>query len=709
LGRYLPDGNIEFLGREDFQVKIRGHRIELGEIEAAVTQHPSVKEGVVMAREDGHRGKRLVAYVVPQDGFVPAVGELESFVERKLPEFMVPSAFVILKELPLTANGKLDRQALVGAGDAGQDSEHAFVPARTEVERKLAVAWSEVFGRDAVGIYDNFFELGGDSILAIRIISKARQAGLILTPRELFERQTIAALAQVVAGTDGYRVEESQMASDRVTFAWSQADLDSIAAAINESLGEESELINEIVEDFYPLSPMQEGILFHTIYRSEPDLYVFQFSALLRGELDVRAFELAWQRVVDRHTVLRTSFVWENLSKPVQVVHKRAEALLLKYDWRGMAGAEQQQRLEEFLTADREQGFLISKPALMRASLIRIDDRLYHFSWSHHHLLLDGWSITLVFNEVLKYYEAFRRGHDLQITAPRLYRDYITWLHQQDMLEAELFWRERVKGFATPTPLAMGPPRPGGFRDRGKGYGDSQIQLSPEATEALQSLAQRNHLTVNTLVQGVWALLLSRYSGEQEVMFGVVVSGRPAALDGVTSMVGLFINTLPMRVTASPDDSILAWLKRLQNDEAEMLEFQYSPLSQIQSFSEVPRGVQMFDSILSFDNYPLEVSLPQSGGSLEVFNNRSIQKSNYPLAVVAVPGRALSIRVSCDHGRFERPVIELLLERCKQFLLTLTERAEQGRLSELQIVSGKQKALFQQQTKIDDLEENFSF
>jgi amino acid adenylation domain-containing protein len=708
LGRYLPDGNVEFLGREDFQVKIRGHRIELGEIEAAVTQHPSVKEGIVMAREDGHRGKRLVAYVVPQEGFMPAVGELGSFVEKKLPEFMVPSAFVILKELPLTANGKLDRQALVGATDAAQEPEHAFAPARTEIERKLAVAWREVFGRDAVGIYDNFFELGGDSILAIKVISKARQAGLILTPRDLFERQTIAALAQVVAGKDAKLVQESHAVSDPVAFGWSQADLGSIAAAINESLGEESELISENVEDFYPLSPMQEGILFHTIYRSEPDLYVFQFSALLRGEFDVRAFELAWQRVVDRHAILRTSFIWENLSKPVQVVHKRGEAPLLKYDWRGMAGAEQQQRLEKFLKADREQGFLISKPPLMRASLIRMDDRLYHFSWSHHHLLLDGWSITLVFNEVLKFYDAFRSGHDLQITAPRPYRDYIMWLHQQDMLGAELFWRGRLKGFATPTPLAMGL-HPGGFRDRGKEYGESQIQLSIEATEALQSLAQRYHLTVNILAQGVWALLLSRYSGEQEVMFGVVVSGRPAALAGVTSMVGLFINTLPMRVTASPDDSILTWLKRLQSDEAEMLEFQYSPLSQIQSFSEVPRGVQMFDSILSFDNYPLEVSLPQSVGNLEVFNNRSIQKSNYPLAIVAVPGRALSIRVSCDHGRFESPVIELLLDRYKQFLLTLTERAEQGRLSELQIVSGKQKALFQQQTKIDDLDDDFSF
>jgi surfactin family lipopeptide synthetase C len=466
-------------------------------------------------------------------------------------------------------------------------------------------------------------------------------------------------------------------------------------------------LINSNVEDFYPLSPMQEGILFHTIYRSEPDLYVFQFSALLRGELDVRAFELAWQRVVDRHTILRTAFVWEKLSKPVQVVHKRAEIPLLKYDWRRLAEAEQQQCLEKFSKADREQGFLISKPPLMRASLIQMDDRLYHFSWSHHHLLLDGWSITLVFNEVLKFYEAFRQGRDLDIAPPRPYRDYITWLHQQNMLRAELFWRRRLKGFAAPTPLRMGLRRDG-LRDHGKVFGDYQIQLSPEATEALQSLAQQNHLTLNILVQGVWALLLSRYSGEQEVMFGIVVSGRPATLAAVTSMIGLFINTLPMRVTASPDDSILAWLKRLQNDETEMLEYQYSPLSQIQSFSEVPRDMQMFDSILSFDNYPLEVLLPQSE-SLEVFNNRSIQKSNYPLAVVAVPGRALSMRVSCDHRRFEGPAIELMLERCKRLLLKITERAAQGRLSDLQIISEKEKALFQKQTKIDDLEENFLF
>lgn len=239
LGRYLPDGNIAFLGREDFQVKIRGHRIELGEIEATLTTHPSVKEGIVMARDGARGGKRLVAYVVPREGFVPAVSELQDFLERKLPEFMIPSAFVILKALPLTSNGKLDRQALLDVEQAGQESEHTFVAARTEVELKLAAAWREVFGRDAVGIYDNFFELGGDSILAIRIISKASQAGLILTPKELFECQTIAALAEAVAGTDGKAIEESHMASERVTFGWSEADLDSIAAAINESMGED--------------------------------------------------------------------------------------------------------------------------------------------------------------------------------------------------------------------------------------------------------------------------------------------------------------------------------------------------------------------------------------------------------------------------------------------------------------------------------------
>jgi hypothetical protein len=421
------------------------------------------------------------------------------------------------------------------------------------------------------------------------------------------------------------------------------------------------------IEAAYPLSPMQHGMLFHTLYEPESGMYFQQLSCTLDGNLNVLAFQQAWQQVVERHPVLRTAFVWNKIEKPLQVVGRRVGLPWQQHDWRGMSAVEQQEKLEVFLQADREHGFQLSKAPLMRVTLIQMDESVYQFIYSFHHLLLDGWSMSLVLKEVFVFYEAFCQGQDLHLKRSRPYQDYIAWLQQQDLSQAEAFWRLALKGFTAPTPLSVDRAL-GSLPSEGESYDEQQIQLSVGATAALQSLARQHQLTVNTLVQGAWAILLSRYSRQEDVVFGATVSGRPADLAGMESMVGLFINTLPIRVQASPEAFLLDWLKQLQAQQIEFRQYEYSSLVQVQGWSDVPRGVPLFESIVVFENYPVDASLQKQGGSLEFRNVRSVERTNYPLTLVALPGAQLSLQLSYDCRSFDAATIIRMLRHLQTLL-----------------------------------------
>ena len=277
-------------------------------------------------------------------------------------------------------------------------------------------------------------------------------------------------------------------------------------------------------------------------------------------------------------------------------------------DWRGLSSLEQQGRLEAFLEADRARGFDLGQAPLMRCALLREAEDAYRFVLGFHHLLFDGWSLSLLLKEVLAFYEAYCRGRELRLESPRPYRDYIAWLQQQDLAQAEGFWREALRGMTAPTPLPIG--RSEGARLESR-YAEQELRVSAALTAQLQGLARAHRLTLNTLVQGAWAVLLSRYSGEEEVVFGATVSGRPVELVGVEAMVGLFINTLPVRVEVPSQASLLPWLQQLQERQVEREQYAYSPLVAIQGWSEVPRGVPLFESIVVFENYPVGEALTE--------------------------------------------------------------------------------------------------
>ncbi|TRT83455.1 MAG: non-ribosomal peptide synthetase, partial [Microcystis aeruginosa Ma_AC_P_19900807_S299] len=1116
LARYLPDGNIEYLGRIDNQVKIRGFRIELGEVEAVLTQCPQVQSSVIIAREDTPGNKRLVAYIVPEKETTPTPSEMRQFLKEKLPEYMIPSAFVILESLPLTPNGKIDRRALP-APEQNHERTDKFIAPRNPIEEILVTIWTEVLKVQQISINDNFFELGGDSILSISIISKAKQAGLEITLKQLFAHQTIAELAIVtgtanavlreqglVTGTvpltpiqhwffeqklaekhhfnqafllsipshfqpeilkkvfeqlikhhDALRLRFRETESgwqqihssptDSIAFSlidlstvpereqqaaientanqlqaslnlsenlvqvayfslgsklgarllivihhlvvdgvswrilledlqtayqllnqgqtlqlpakttsfkdWSQRltklaqseelkselsywlnnsnssipslpvdypegvntiasasqivvslnatetqallqdvpqayktqindvlltalvlvlakwtnsksvlfnleghgrediingvdlgvdlsrtvgwfttifpviihldsldnfsqipdNLGQILKAVKEQLraipnkgigygllrylkvdeeicqqlervkeaeisfnylgqfsqvfsqssaiqlapessgqtcslqGERSQLldINAIitheklqidwtysknihrqetvenlaqefvetlraiithcllpesggytptdfpltkihqleldkvlanlalkselgttnwrnVEDIYPLSPMQEGMLFESLLKPDSGVYFEQMICTFTGNLDVSIFEKAWQQIITKYSIFRTGFLWESLSQPLQVVYKQINVTVKTDDWRSLSEEEQQQQLEDFLAADRQQGFPLDQAPLMRLNLFRLGENSYQFVWSHHHLLIDGWSLPLVFKDLLEFYQTLAQGHSLSEQPTVNYRHYIAWLQRQNQEAAKEFWRQKLQGFTAPTPLRIDQLLPRG--ERGKiSYGEEEIKLTVAATAAAQSFVKKHQLTLNNLVQVTWGLLLSRYSGENDVVFGATVSGRPPKLVGVESMVGLFINTLPVRVQISSETELLGLLKDLQTQQVESEQFSYSPLVEIQGLSDVPRGTSLFDSIVVFENYPVDTQVLEDNSNLIISNFCGVEQTNYPLTVAVIPGEQLLVRMSYDGSRFDQDTINRML------------------------------------------------
>jgi len=1142
LARYLITGELEYLGRIDHQVKIRGFRIELGEIEAVLLTYSGVREAVVTAREDSPGEKRLAAYLILEH--TTPIGELRGFLKERLPDYMIPSAFVVLDKLPLLSNGKVDRRRLPEPETSRPSLTDTYVPPTTEAERVLARIWSEVLRVKQVGIHDNFFELGGDSILSVQIITRARRAGLQLTAKQVFNHQTIAELAAVAGSAPQSQATQGEVtgaveltpaqrqffeqqlaepqhwnmarmialaegidvaalrgaiaavlrhhdalrnrfqklpdgewrqwcaAADKGEVPFAEVDLSGVADAelrnsvetaaaewqetldlekgpmmravyfklghdrgarlllvvhhlvmdvvswrilledlqtaylqlasaadvqlqakstsyqqwatklqayassstlqgevsywtderrsrvqrlpvdqegrnlestacyVNNKLSTEltERLLREVprvyntqiddvllaalagahqrwsgerllvvdaeghgrealfddvdltrtvgwftsiypvllelpagsnygerlksikeqvrrvkhggigygvlrylssdeavrrqlaaqaqaeisfnnigrfdeamsemkeaglfraaperrgrlragvaerryklqllcsvvggelqisweysseihhaetvtpltteylaelerlirhcqspgaggftpsdfpqaeltqselddliaslpqtddgskkkqIEAIYPLSPLQQGILFHSLYDNSSSIYVSHLSCALSGELDITAFKQAWQRIVDRHAVLRTMFVWEGQSKPLQVVRQHVDLPWIEHDWLHYSAAEQRERLEIYLETDRKRSFDFLDAPLMRLTLIRMNDDSCHFIWSHHHILMDGWSAMTITREVFALYEAFARGEELQLPHTLTYRDYIAWLRQQDLEEAKSFWRQTLAGFTSPTPV-------GGLTSSSarRNYQAQRRRLSVDLTRDLETLSHEHQLTMNTLLQGAWGLLLSRHSGRDDVLFGGTVSGRPAALLGAEDVVGLFINTLPVRVQVKKGVALLPWLKSLQEQQLEARQYEYTPLVELHGWSDVPRHLPLFESICVFENYPAEVSFGERSRRLRISEFKFDIEVNYPLAFVIHPGAALTLEMIYDRVRFDKAYIDTMLRHVETLLGSMV--ANPGALlGELEFLETA--------VSVPDLSKSFSF
>ena len=421
------------------------------------------------------------------------------------------------------------------------------------------------------------------------------------------------------------------------------------------------------IADVYPLSPMQQGMLFHSLAAPESGIYVEQLCCLLQGALDMDAFAAAWQCLAARNPILRTAFVGEGLKEPVQVVQRQITVPVNLVDWRDLPVAEQEEQRQMFLAAERHHGFDLSKAPLLRLALHRLDGERFYFTWTYHHILLDGWSLPILLQELIAIYETLRQGEAVRLPEKRPYRDYISWLKRQDMNQAEQFWRQKLAGFTAPTPLVVNCPIPAEAAER-PSSAEVEIQLPQKITGALQALARQHQFTLNTFVQGAWALLLQRYSGEDDILFGVTMSGRPPDLVGSEQMVGLFINTLPLRILVSPEKNALDWLKALQMQQVALRQYEYSPLVQIQGWSDVPRGLPLFDSILVFENYPLDRATPAADGSLSLKMLPTVEQTNFPLTLVAGVADRLHLKIVYDGRSFDQDTIQRMLGHLETLL-----------------------------------------
>ncbi|MCU1268103.1 MAG: putative linear pentadecapeptide gramicidin synthetase LgrB [Acidobacteria bacterium] len=422
------------------------------------------------------------------------------------------------------------------------------------------------------------------------------------------------------------------------------------------------------VEGTFPLSPTQAGMLFHSLLAPDAGIYLEQIILRLEGELDVRLFQNAWQKVVDHHEILRTSFSWEGQERPVQIVHRQVTMPFQILDWRELGQSDQASRLESFVRTDRISGFDFTAPPLMRIAVVRLADDAYLLIWTNHHALLDGWSQSLLLKQVFTVYGALSSGSEPVLEPSPSYRNYVNWLAAQDSSESERFWKETLKGFAAPTSLAIDRLTTDSLREVVK-HAESELQLSSADTAELQAFARKHRITMFTLVQGAWALLLARYSGTDDVVFGSTVSMRPHELPDVESAVGLFISTIPVRVRLGAETDLISWLKELQLDAVEAREHQHTSLVDIQRWSEAPNGLSLFDSILVFENYPAEDDDGDSGRSVDMHRERSfLSRTNYPLTLLAFPDKQLQLIAIYDRDRFEPESIQRLLDHLRTIL-----------------------------------------
>ncbi|MGH8535950.1 MAG: condensation domain-containing protein [Gammaproteobacteria bacterium] len=422
------------------------------------------------------------------------------------------------------------------------------------------------------------------------------------------------------------------------------------------------------VEAIYPLSPSQQGMLIETLSAPRSGIHVEQSVLRLYSDFDLKAFTRAWQQVMERHPVLRTAFVWEDLEEPLQTVLRGVKLPLQHQDWRSLTPSQQREQLEHYMDNERSQGFKLTQAPLMRLAVFQIDGQAHEFVWTCHHILMDGWCKTLVQQEVLRLYEVYRRSQDLWLEPSPPYRNYIAWLRQQDSSAAEAFWRLLLQGFTKPTPLGMtgkpiDPPEPR--------YGNQQACLDTEESAVLQALVQRHRVTLNSLIQGVWALLLSRYSGQADIVFGATVSGRPADLPRVESMVGLFINTLPVRIQFAPDTPLWSWLEAIQTQNQERSPYEYCAAGQVHRWSDLPGTLPLYESIVVFENYPTNESSLQHSSELNpgISETHSLgAQTRYALTLLAIPGPRLGVQIVYDRARSDDSDIGWILEHFLRLL-----------------------------------------
>jgi amino acid adenylation domain-containing protein len=668
VARWRGDGKIEYLGRRDHQVKLRGFRIELGEIEAALVAHPQVKEAFVMAREDAPGDQRLVAYLTSRGLGEPTPGdELRLHLATSLPHYMLPAAYVHLATMPLNANGKVDRGALP-VPDGQPLGATRYVPPRGEAERVLARLWQQLLKLERVGRDDNFFELGGHSLLAVTLIEQMRQAGLHVDVRALFTAATLAELA-AQAGGDAREVDvpanlipagATRITPDMVTLvSLDQTAIDAIVAGVEGGAAN--------VQDIYPLAPLQEGMLFHHLWSETGDAYVESHLLAFRSRARLDQLLGALQAVIDRHDILRTAIAWDGLPRPVQVVRRRAplhvEVVALELA-DGDVAAQLAARFDP-----RRTRLDVRQAPLLRCHIAQdVANGRWILSVLAHHLAVDHTTLELLVEEA----RAIEHGRLDQLASPAPFRNYVAQaLLGVSPAEHEAYFSRALGDIDAPT-------APFGLLDvqgDGSGICEARRALSPLLAAAIRGHARRLRVSPASLIHLAWALVLERTTGRRDVVFGTVLFGRMRGGARADQALGLFMNTLPLRVTIA-DDPIEHCLHATHAGLVELLHHEHAPLAVAQRCSGVSAPMPLFTTLLNYRYTTSDVTSPAPGGALggddDIELLHAIERTNYPItlavddlgdgfALAAQVGVAISAERVCGlmHAALEQLVAAL--------------------------------------------------
>ncbi|HEX2568813.1 MAG TPA: non-ribosomal peptide synthase/polyketide synthase, partial [Polyangia bacterium] len=592
LVRWRRDGQLEFLGRIDTQIKLRGFRIELGEVEAALARHPGVRQVAVVVREDAPGEARLVAYVVADQAEAaarPAAAELRASLRARLPEYMVPSAFLFLDALPLTPSGKVDRRALPAPGVADVGGEGARVAPRTPVEEQVAALWAEVLRRPpgSLGVEDNFFELGGHSLLATQLIARIRNAFRIeLQVRILFEAPTVALLAQKI---------ETALAPGGPTALRLQAPpLEPVPRT-----------------GALPLSFAQQRLWFLDQFEPGNPFYNIPAAVRLRGVLDARALERSLAEVVRRHEALRTHFETRD-EEPVQIIVPHLDLGLVRADLTDLPAEEQDRRVRELAREEALRPFDLGQGPLLRATLLGLGAEDHVLLITLHHIVSDGWSMTVLVRELGALYPALSRGEPSPLPEPPIqYADYAAWQRRWlagDVLERQLeHWRQRLGGSLPVLDLPTDYPGPGA-RPPVQTYRGAQhvFHLPPELSQDLERSSQQHGVTLFMTMLAAFQTLLYRYTGQKDIIVGAPIAGRThAELEG---LIGFFVNTLTLRTDLGGDPTFGELLGRVREVTLGAYAHQDLPFEKLVEALQIERDMSrspVFQVAFAFQNVPV--------------------------------------------------------------------------------------------------------
>ncbi len=578
LTRFLPDGRIDFLGRIDFQVKIRGFRIELGEIEAALAKHPDLRKVLVMAKEDNSGNKQLVAYTVTEEETPPSVVELKKFLKERMPDYMIPKAFVFLDDFPLNRNGKVDRRALLETEISREDFELDYVAPRNQSEEIIANIFSEVLKVNRVGALDNFFELGGHSLIATQVISRIRdQFSIELPLRELFQSPTVEALAAAA--------EKARM----------------------QAKGLEAPPIVPVSRDQkLPLSFAQQRLWFLDQLEPGSSSYNIPKAVRMTGSLDIDALQNSLNEIIRRHEILRTAITTVD-GEAELIIEEKLEITIPIID---LSHLNEDKRQSEVSTISQEEAtkpFRLDQAPLLRATLLKLKDEDYIFLFTMHHIVSDGWSTGVFIKEIVPLYSAFTQG--LPSPLPPLtiqYVDFAAWQRKWlsgKVLEEQLnYWKRTLGNGSPPLQLPTDKPRPVPLTSNGAHF---NFKIDKKLSDQINAFCQRENLTPFMAYLAAFMVLLNKYSGQEDISVGTPIANRNRS--EIENIIGFFVNTLVMRADLSDDPTVKDFLKQVRETALGAYAHQDLPFEKIVDTIQPERDMRhtpLFQAMFMMQNIP---------------------------------------------------------------------------------------------------------